>query len=475
MTKRGIYVFSRLSISTRLTVWYGLALVTLLFLMGVGVYTGIHLSLHADFEAQLEADEALILSRVQVVDGLPELEWESLPRSLPIRIDGPLGTYVRVLGTSAEPLGTSPNFEEHPDWIPTLPLQAQAGAPATDWVGLPARTRYAPIEDGEGAVVGTLEVTRLESELHRELHRLRWILAIGGLIGAALAIASGYALAKQALLPVSLIAAAARHIDPGLSGQRIPTEFGAHDELSDLASTLNELLERLDASFERERRFRADAAHEMFTPISAMRSEIDVTLRHPRDGSGYVGTLRTLDEHLMRLSRIVDDLLHLARAESDTTPARVPADLREVTREVLDRLRGPAEAGGVILSLQSCEPGCQVPIDAVHLAVVVENLVDNALKYTPSGGTASVGIGAERDQVILRVRDTGVGFSPEEAERVFDRFYRSGRGTARGNGLGLSIAKAIVTAHGGSIEAFSSGANMGAEFLVRLPAVLDSD
>lgn len=461
----------RLSISTRLTLWYGLSLLFLLSLFVIFLYTSFHVSLHRDFETQLSRADARLREAIRFEGGTPRLVENEALRSVAYQTDGAAGTYVRLLSPGGEVLFQSPNFAGHTRLAPSLPEQDAPVEVSLTWQGMPARSRYAPLTDDRDRLAGWLEVTRLESDLHRELHRLRWLLALGILLGTGVAIGSGYGLARRALRPVATITGAARKIQAEARPQRLPTDFGVRDELTDLAETLNELLARLDASFERERRFRADAAHEMFTPISAIQSEIDVTLRKPREAAYYQETLATLQAHIQRLSSLVEDLLRLSRAEAIGSRGAKQANVSDVVRVGVERFQAAAATRSVTLSAE-VEPDVCAAIDPAHLEAVVENLLDNAIKYTPQGGTVKVSAAARGREAVLCVSDTGVGFTPEEGSRLFDRFYRADKPPVqqvRGSGLGLSIAKAVLEVYGGEISARSPGRNQGSTFEVRLP------
>lgn len=468
---RDLLVSLRLSISTRLTLWYGLSLLLLLSVFVIFLYTSFHVSLHHDFERQLQRDETRLQEAVRIAHGEPVLQEDEALHSVAIQTDGVAGAYVRLLSASGEVLYSSPNFGGHARFIPSPPDEVAPVVVGRTWQRTPARSRYAPLTDTRGQHVGWLEVTRLESALHDELHRLRWLLALGILLGAALAIGSGYGLARRALRPVAAITGAAQEIQADALGQRIPEEFGVRDELTDLAETLNALLERLDASFERERRFRADAAHEMFTPISALQSEIDVALMRPRAPGYYQETLSTLRGHVRRLADLVEGLLLLSRAEAGDHAEGKQTDVSAVAQDLLRRFRAVADTRGVRLAGE-LSPGVHAAADPAHLEAVTDILLDNAIKYTPPDGTVTVSTCVEGSDAVLRVRDTGIGFSDAEASRLFDRFYRADAQQvqqSRGSGLGLSIAKAIVEVYGGEITSRSSGRDHGSTFEVHLP------
>lgn len=460
----------RPSISARLALWYGTGFFLVLSLFLVFLYTSFHLGLHHDFDQQLLADMNRLDTAVRIAPDQPLVIEEDDLRSVAYRTTGAAGTYLRVFSPLDEELYRSPNFGSEASFAPVLSAEQRPGDISHSWRDLATRTRYARLETAGGNFAGWLEVTRFESDMHRDLHRLQWLLILGIVFGTAVAVGIGYGMAKRALQPVAAITSAARDIGPDEPGRRLPTAFSARDELTDLAETLNDLLARLDASFYRERRFREDAAHEMFTPISALQSEIDVALRRPRSEAYYRQALETLGEHVTRISLLVENLLVLSKAEGAAHQDNETTDLSRVVREEVSRCT--AAAGDTITIISDLQSGVAGRIAHDQFALIVENLLDNAVKYTLPGGRVTAATRRDGTEAVFTVQDTGIGFTGEEADKLFDRFYRAGGRTirqTRGSGLGLSIVKAIVDSTGGDITAFSPGPNRGSTFEVRLP------
>jgi signal transduction histidine kinase len=244
----------------------------------------------------------------------------------------------------------------------------------------------------------------------------------------------------------------------------------SRDEISRLATTLNEMLERLETSFEHERRFVADASHELRTPLALLRTEIEVTLRRPRSAAELETTLRSAAEETERLSRLAEDLLLIARADSGSLPIRrEPVAAEDVLARVAARYAGAGSQAG--RSVVAEETGVVLEADPDRLVQALGNLVDNALAH----GAGSVTLFAyERgDAVELHVADDGKGFPDEFLPRAFDRFSRADEARGRGGtGLGLSIVDLIATAHGGSAGA-SNRSGGGADVWVSLPRALE--
>ncbi|MEX0820775.1 MAG: ATP-binding protein [Rhodothermales bacterium] len=463
------YPFQQFSISTRLAVWYGLSFLLMLSVFVVFLYASFHLSLHHDFNDQMQADTERTLEMVSGSSNEPRLVSDDALSSGAYTMDGSAGTYVRVLSSDGEVLHRSANFPAAASFSPRPPAGTLESNRGHSWQGAPARSTYASVRGPDGSAVGWVEITRLESAVHRELHRLGWLLAVGIVLGTGVAAVAGHRLARRALRPVTDITQAARRIEAEDLRQRLPTEFGVHDELTELAETLNGLLERLDASFTRERRFRADAAHEMFTPLSAIQSETDVALRMDRSPPAYRQSLEAVRRHAGRMSTIVEDLLELSRAEALRVDEVGPVDVGRAVAGVVDEFRGRAADQDIEIRIRT-DSSVEARITPSDLVNVVTNLIDNAIKYTPEKGCVEAAVRLEGRHAVVRVKDTGIGLSGEQKEQLFDRFYRAGNGKdVRGSGLGLSIAQAIVAAYGGTLDAESSGAGEGSTFTVRLP------
>jgi heavy metal sensor kinase len=242
------------------------------------------------------------------------------------------------------------------------------------------------------------------------------------------------------------------------------------DELGRLARTFDAMLARIEDAFERQRRFTGDAAHELRTPLSLMRSQLDVTLARRRTPEEYEAAMLELGTDLERMTGLVGTLLMLARADSGRLIAeRALVNLEEPVRFVVEHYGPLAAETGIALRAETAP--APVTADYDLIVQVLVNLVTNALAHTPVGGTIVVGCRVDGDAALLWVSDTGEGIAPEHQARVFDRFYRvdTGRTRARGgSGLGLAICKAIAEVHGGTIG-LRSALGQGTTVELRLP------
>jgi heavy metal sensor kinase len=326
-----------------------------------------------------------------------------------------------------------------------------------------------PVRNGT-QVVGVIQTGANRTDVEETLAALLIGLGIAAPIMVILAAGGGYVVAGRVLRPVSQITDLAAGIGASDLHARLNLTL-PDDELGRLASTFDAMLARIEEAFERQRRFTGDAAHELRTPLSLMRSQVDLALARPRTVAEYEEALAELDQDLARMTGLVATLLSLARSDSGTlTLDRSDIDLADTIEIICEQYADAVEADGISLTA-STEP---TPINADEdlLIQVLVNLLDNALAVTPSEGSIEVTCRAEPNcGAHLQVRDNGPGIAPEHIGRIFDRFYRVDTGRTRGRGgagLGLSICRAIVNAHGGEITVEST-VGSGTTFDVRLP------
>ncbi len=270
------------------------------------------------------------------------------------------------------------------------------------------------------------------------------------------ALGGGYWLARKALSPVDRMAATAAEITATQLDRRLP-ETEANDELGYLAQTFNAMIARLQRSFDEVRRFTADAAHELRTPLAAMRTEAEVALRSPRAAERDARVFESLLEEIERLTRLVSHLLFLCREETGVAPnVFCTVRLDSLVRDVSEHMEVAAREKGLALVVD-LEHACEVQGEPDRLRQLVFNLLDNAIKYTPSGGTVAVGCepSTSTGQVRVVVSDTGIGISNDHLPHVFERFYRvdsSRSSEIEGNGLGLAICLSIAESHAGTLS-----------------------
>lgn len=244
-------------------------------------------------------------------------------------------------------------------------------------------------------------------------------------------------------------------------------------EISPLVSSINDLMGRLGVAFAAQRRFLADAAHELRTPVTALRLQLQ-WLERAQDDAARVQALSELGSGISRSQRLIEQLLHIARTEPDGEVFRPgPVDLTELVRAVVAAFSLKADRRGIDLGAK-CLGSVTVDGDAEQLTVLLNNLVENALRYTPAGGVVDVDAFLCNGKPALRVVDTGPGIPESERERVFDRFYRGADATSLardegGSGLGLAIVRAIADRHAALVSLQAPAAGQGLEIIVRFP------
>ncbi len=291
--------------------------------------------------------------------------------------------------------------------------------------------------------------------------------ALLGLAGAFAAFAGAWWLAGLATRPVAEIVAQAEAIEAGTLSARIT----AHAEVSEfrrLVVVLNAMLDRLQHAFQSQRRFVADASHELRSPLTVLRGSIDVALRRERPADEYRKALESSREEVDRMSALADNLLTLARTDAGLPRDQLhPADLGDVARRTVERSREAAAQAGLSLQLEAAPAPIRCDIGLLERAIA--NLVENAVKHSPRGSSIVVRSRSEDGVAMVEVEDSGPGIAPEHVPYVFERFYRGDPARTReaGAGLGLAISRAIAEAHGGRLELVRAAP--GAVFRVTLP------
>jgi len=374
----------------------------------------------------------------------------------------------------ANPDGSAPKAQfagpQSRTGIPLLPVidvgvvAAHAGEPFT----VPAQdgsTRWRVVakslNNGKGTVAVALPLTAVEATMDRMRATLLGI-ALGVVALGSLA---GYLAVRRSLRPLRTIETTAEAIAAGDLSRRVP-ESPPTTEVGRLSLALNTMLAQIEEAFgaraasqERMRQFVADASHELRTPLAAIRGYSELyRMGALRTRPAVADTMRRIEDSATRMGTLVEDLLHLARMDEGRPPAQVPVDLSALARDALSDVRAldPRRASSLVTLDGVGDVGrCVVLGDDGRLRQVVTNLVGNAVQHTESGTAIEIAVGSEGDHGVIEVRDHGAGISPENAGRVFERFYRVDSSRTResgGSGLGLAIAATIMAVHGGTIE-----------------------
>jgi heavy metal sensor kinase len=359
------------------------------------------------------------------------------------------------------------------DAVPPLPPD-----PSDQWIGdvtLPIIGRQRELAGQLWAGSTEYRVVLLAplATVDRELAEVRGVLWVAGPAVLLAGVGLAYWLARKALAPMAELHRATDAVTADRLDRRLPV-LNPSDELGRLTATVNAMIARLESSFAETRRFTADASHELRTPLAVIRAEAELALGRPLGQEDLQQTLGSILEECDRLGRLTEQMLALARHDAGPPgKRRGPVSLAKLLGGLVEALRPLAEAKGLALRFDPgpAADGAVVAGDADQLRQVFLNVLDNAVMYTPAGGTVEVGIEPAGREMRVRVRDTGEGIPAEYLPHVFERFYRVDKARSRemgGAGLGLSIAKSIVEAHGDRIE-LDSAPGGGTTCTVTLP------
>jgi len=323
-----------------------------------------------------------------------------------------------------------------------------------------------------GRLVGVVQVARNLGELQQTLGELRLIYLLVGPFALFWLYLGGWLLFGQLVTPVIEVTAAAREINAENLVRRLPNT-GYGDELGQMVVTFNQMLERLESAFRRQRQFSGDASHELRTPLTILRGETEVTLRWAKTPEEFRDMLRSNLEEIDRMERIIENLLLLTRSESGELTLEVREfSLSDLVQALYMQGRTLGEAKRISVSLRvDLDEEMRIRGDELRLRQMFLNLIANGIKYTPEGGALELAILREGEMARVDVSDTGIGVPVEAQPYIFDRFYRVDKARNRmdgGSGLGLSIVKSIAVAHGGRISIYSTP-GQGSTFTVLLP------
>ncbi len=453
-------------IRLRLTLWYVLLLAVILALFTGGVYVALRENLNSNLNDSLQNRADAILSLITVDQGMPDVGGIQAPGD----VEGE--NFARILDSSGAVLfdNSSPSLSAAVD---ANAVRAAAEGRSTrqtlDTGKGKMRVLTAPITQDSG-VVGALQVGLSEGDVRDTLNTFLLIVAVAFPLTLAIASAGGVFLAGRALAPIDRLTRVARQITAEDLSRRLDLDL-PDDEVGRLARTFDEMIARLDEAFRRQRQFTADASHELRTPLTAIKGQAEVALQRERDPDAYREVLGTINSEVDRMIRLVGSLLTLARADAGQIPiAREPVNLGRIVTDAVEQVRPLAESKAVSLEVDS-GPDVRLVADQDLLLQLTLNLLDNAVKYTASGGPVTVAWAVDGRWAELRVSDTGAGIPADHLLRIFDRFYRADAARTRaagGAGLGLSISRWIAEAHGGSIRV-ESEPGQGTTFTVRLP------
>jgi len=478
------------SLRFKLTIWYVLILGILLISFSSFLYFTLSKSLRRDVDNKLRSLAEIIASESS--SPLSKFGFGNIDQALETSMNlKPIGKFIQVLDESGNIGRKSDNLKNV-----QLPISLNALKNASNGLvtfetsrsfgNTPLRIITFPVVENSH-VTKIVQIASSLEEVEHALNKLFLILIITVPLALMVAILGGQFLAHQALKPVDHITQTARIItSQNLSQRIIPPKV--KDEISRLIETFNEMITRLDQSFRQIKQFSSDASHELKTPLTILKGEVEVTLRKERTSQEYQQTLKSNLEEINRMSQIVEDLLLLSKA--DTGEIRLNKEdinLTGILNEVVAQMGMIAKSKRLHLSPSNHHQDIHIFGDALRIRELFINLIENGIKYTEEGGSIHITLKKENERFIknqsdraeeekggfakIIVSDTGIGIAREDQERIFNRFFRVDKARSReegGSGLGLSICKWIVEAHQGEIRV-ESELGKGSSFIVKLP------
>jgi heavy metal sensor kinase len=455
------------SLRFRLVAWYAVGLAAVFLAAGALIHFGLrhylerNLVLSQSLRARRVASLLLRPAAPPERDLAAEITASFAPEvsSRFIRVTRPGGT---IAYQSGAPHDRSFDPAQIPPPLPAPGVRKVRQSDGTELilVTVPAGTGYL-VETGESLAPALTELRRLIASL-----------ALGFSVVAAVALIGGFVLLRRALRPVEEITRSAEGITSRNLSERLPVPPSG-DEFAHLSLALNRMIARLDEAFQHNRRFLADASHELRTPLAVLRAQLEAMERRADPPADFSATVGDLLEEIERLSRLVENLFALSRLDAGQAQvARTRFDFAKLASTTAEQMCLLAEDKGLRLSCDTPVP-VFVEGDRARLKQVVVNLLDNAIKYTPSGGMVRLKIGTENSEAVCEVTDSGIGIPAEALPKIFDRFFRVDPARSRdlgGAGIGLAIVKAICLAHDGRIEV-TSAEGQGTRCCVRFPLV----
>ncbi len=478
-----------MNIRLRLTLWYTAILLLILLIFGVIVYIGLSRNLSASLDSQLQREakqmvDAFNAGEIEESEEGYEDNESSEYGGRKIRLNGieftlnylpEEGVFWQILDSSGQSTFNTNDFRGATFETTTLnPNRAQLSF-GTLANSTPIRAYTLPVTL-EGNLLGFVQVAESYEPIQNVQRQL--IILFGASLPFVLFAAGGggWFLASRALAPIDRITRSAQEISADHLHQRLNLDL-PNDEVGRLAATFDDMLARLDDAFERQKRFIADASHEMRTPLTILKGDVEVALNRSRSPEEYQETLEMVNQTADRLSALVEELFLLARADNNQIPFQTgTVDVVDLLYEQADHLQSRAAAKQVTLNLNTPD---SLPLigDRDKLVRLFLNLIDNAIKYSRFNDKVDIIATAQSEEVCIEIRDTGPGIPAENIPHLFDRFYRVDKARAHqasdgsggsGAGLGLAIAHWLAQVHGGRIEV-SSQLGHGTTFAVYLP------
>jgi heavy metal sensor kinase len=455
------------SIKFRFTIWYLLVLAVLLIALSGGVYFYLSRSLYQSLDRALAIRCTQLCSIQDILESIRRGEFQEQLGEIVILYFYSGDQLVEVsapgIGVSLSPEFVSKTIGGSSSFVSSQTAEGERLRLVAVSINL------STLGPPPGIQPAALVIARSTRQIENILARLVGTLAIAVLLTLALAAGGGIFLAGRALKPVDKIAQTAQEIEENDLSRRI--NVNTKDELGRLAATLNAMIGRLEKAFQRQRQFTSDASHELRTPLAVIEAESTLALQKERPPSDYRQSLETISQEARQMSSLIEQLLTLARADAGKEQWNfAEVNLGKLIKDLGTDVEVLCQEKGLSFQLGQTQD-LVVKGDEARLRGLFMNLLDNAIKYTPSPGTVSVSLRREGQMAVVAVKDTGVGIPAENIPFIFERFYRVDKSRSRtegGTGLGLAISRHIAEAHGGKIEV-ESQVGTGSTFSVWLP------
>jgi len=446
------------TIKFRLTVWYLFALALLVVAFGGVSYNMLSRDLYKNLDDSLRTRGAELQSSIKVEGD--KISFEQKFNDLILIFD--------ANGAYSQRLGPNVRFSNIEDIVQQALFGQSGFSTAQTNEGQEVRLYAMPFNVDSRTRVAIV-VGRLTREIQEILSIFKVVVIFASLAVVILAGIGGLFLANRTLRQVDHITDIAREIGEGDLSRRI--DIQSEDEMGKLASTLNWMISRLETAFRKQRQFAADASHELRTPLAIIQAESSLSLDKKRTQADYRKSLELVSQEVSYMAEIIGKLLLLARSESPDEPSNFQeVNVRDLLTELSSDVESLAQEKGLAFSFGQLD-NLTVKGDRLKLRQLFLNLLDNAIRYTPSGGAVSGSLVRKNSSAFVTVCDTGVGIPSEHLPHIFDRFYRVDTARSRedgGSGLGLAIASSIAKLHGGEIQV-ESQVGKGSAFYVTLP------
>ena len=454
----------------RLTLWFSLILCATIILSGVVIHFILQGSLNADVDDNLRIYSARVHGTLNTGEIPEPLDYEVIHSSLPsINEFASPGLYIQLIHTNGNVVVKSDNLGEQELPVdPSLVERGFSGEAAIDTIstgdGARIRLMVSPLFLQNEVLL--LEVGQSLNNVDATMSQVRWAILGGIFVTLVLVGISGGVIVRRALSPVEQITRTAQSIESSSDLSRRVGYTGPTDEIGRLATTFDHMIGHLHRVFESQKNFIADASHDLRGPLTVIRGNLDLLKRNLSDQDRQE-SLKAMEIETDRMGELVNDLLLLAEVESEQMERQGMVPLREILMTGLKRAQQMGGNRKVVIGQQE---DLFIRGDVYRLSQLFGNLIDNAIKYTPEGGTITLSLFRDGDWARMEVADTGVGISPEHLPHVFDRFYRVDKArtrASRGSGLGLAIVRGIAEQHGGKVTV-KSDSGKGSTFTVWL-------